>query len=212
MVSRNNSNTTDTLSPTIDQITLDHLLFLVPTDHLGLVLISKKLTSSDNYNSWRISMVIALNAKNKMKIVNGDFEEPVLKAYNMVRQEEKQREGLLPKPATSAAFSVYLNNQRSYHTNNNYQRNYNRSNYSQGESSTQGERKGSFKNEVINGNCSKEGHTREQCYKLVGYPDQNKRIAHGTLCNGLYLLPLPTVALKSHHTFSAITQPNNSSL
>ncbi|GJY82617.1 cysteine-rich receptor-like protein kinase 8 [Tanacetum coccineum] len=181
MVSRNNSNTTDTLSPTIDQIILDHLLFLLPTDHPGLVLISKKLTGSYNYNSWRISMVIALNAKNKMKIVNGDFEEPevyyhklkglwdefdALEALYMCicvcnyengkengerdqrkRQEEKQREGLLPKPATSAAFS-----------------------------------------------------------------DQNKRIAHGTLCNGLYLLPSPTAALKSHHTFSAITQPNNSSL
>nr|GEV51522.1 reverse transcriptase, RNA-dependent DNA polymerase, Gag-polypeptide of LTR copia-type [Tanacetum cinerariifolium] len=108
-------------------------------------------------------MVIALNAKYKMKIINGDFVEPnstspiralwernndmiiswilntvvdqiVVKAYNMLRQEEKQREGLLPKPTMSAAFSVNSNNQRS---NNNYQRNYNRSNYSQGESSTQ---------------------------------------------------------------------------
>ncbi|GKC50718.1 cysteine-rich receptor-like protein kinase 8 [Tanacetum coccineum] len=35
-----------------------------------------KLTSSDNYSPWRRSMVIDLNAKNKMKIVNEDFVEP----------------------------------------------------------------------------------------------------------------------------------------
>ncbi|GKF48345.1 hypothetical protein Tco_0141596 [Tanacetum coccineum] len=91
----------------------------------------------------------------------------VVKAYNMVMQEEKQREGLLLKPATSVSFSMHSNNQRS---NNNYQRNYNRSNYSQGESSTQGERRWSFRKRVIYGICNKEGHSREQCYKLVGYP------------------------------------------
>nr|GEW23590.1 cysteine-rich RLK (receptor-like protein kinase) 8 [Tanacetum cinerariifolium] len=62
----------------------------------------------------------------------------VVKAYNMVRQEDKQREGLLLKPTTSAAFFAYSNKQRSYYTNNNKQRNYNRPTYSQGESSTQG--------------------------------------------------------------------------
>ncbi|GJT26796.1 cysteine-rich receptor-like protein kinase 8 [Tanacetum coccineum] len=243
MVSEGTSNNTDTISLSNDQITSKHPLFLLHTDHPGLILISKKLTGSDNYSTWRRSMVIALNAKNKMKIVNGDFAEPniisliralwernndmiiswilnivvdqivqlkqidctvevyyhklkglwdefdaleasylctcvcncengkengerdqrkrlmqflmgldesysnirgqillmqplpsVVKAYNMVRQKEKQREGLLPKPATSVAFSMYSNSQRS---NNNYQRNYNRSNYSQGESSAQ---------------------------------------------------------------------------
>ncbi|GJT22274.1 hypothetical protein Tco_0892211 [Tanacetum coccineum] len=57
----------------------------------------------------------------------------------------------------------------------------NRSNYSQGESSerrnySQGEsseRMSSFKKGVICGICGnyeKEGHAKEQCYKLVGYP------------------------------------------
>nr|GEV43053.1 reverse transcriptase, RNA-dependent DNA polymerase [Tanacetum cinerariifolium] len=152
-------------------------------------------------------MVIALNAKNKMKIVNGDLVKPnitspiralwernndmiiswilhtvvdqigrkmkketkgrVVNAYNMVRHEEKQREGLLPKPAISTTFSMYSNSQR---LNNNYQRNFNRPNYSQGESSTQGERRGSFRKGIIYGNCNKKGYSREQCYKLVGYP------------------------------------------
>ncbi|GJT04902.1 cysteine-rich receptor-like protein kinase 8 [Tanacetum coccineum] len=115
MVSEGSPSSTDTNLPSNDHITSDHPLFLLPTNHLGLVLISKKLTGSENYSSWRRSMVIALNAKNKMKISNGDFVEP------------------------------------------------NR------ESSAQGERRGSFTKRVICGYFNKEGHKREQCYKLVGY-------------------------------------------
>ncbi|GJS42865.1 cysteine-rich receptor-like protein kinase 8 [Tanacetum coccineum] len=58
----------------------NHPLFLHPQDHPGLVLISKKLTGSDNYGSWKRSMMIALNAKNKMKIVKGDFKKPAINA------------------------------------------------------------------------------------------------------------------------------------
>ncbi|GJV17214.1 cysteine-rich receptor-like protein kinase 8 [Tanacetum coccineum] len=59
---------------------LNHPLFLHPLDHPGLVLISKKLTGSDNYGSWKRSIMIALNAKNKMKIVNVDFKELAINA------------------------------------------------------------------------------------------------------------------------------------
>lgn len=65
-------------STTTDAITSDHPLFLHQTDHPGLILISKKLTGSDNYSSWKRSMVIALNAKNKMKLITGEFPEPTL--------------------------------------------------------------------------------------------------------------------------------------
>lgn len=41
-----------------------------------MVLISKKLTGSENYSSWKRSMQIALSAKNKLVIVNGDFSAP----------------------------------------------------------------------------------------------------------------------------------------
>ena len=62
---------------TIDDVTSpNHPLFLHQNDHPGLFLISKKLTGSDNYGSWKRSMMIALNAKNKLKIVNGEFVEP----------------------------------------------------------------------------------------------------------------------------------------
>ncbi|GJS67755.1 hypothetical protein Tco_0682320 [Tanacetum coccineum] len=42
---------------------------------------------------------------------------PIVKAYKMVSQEEKQREGLIPKPPASVIFSTFLNNQR-YNLNN----------------------------------------------------------------------------------------------
>ncbi|GKG30804.1 cysteine-rich receptor-like protein kinase 8 [Tanacetum coccineum] len=52
------------------------LFYLHQTDHPGLILISKKLSVSDNYSSWKGSMMIALNAKNKMKIINVEFPKP----------------------------------------------------------------------------------------------------------------------------------------
>ncbi|PWA96217.1 hypothetical protein CTI12_AA041970 [Artemisia annua] len=71
--------TTTTTTPPLpdnDVTSPYHPLYLHPQDHPGLILISKKLTGSDNYGSWKRSMMIALNAKNKMKIVNGEFAEP----------------------------------------------------------------------------------------------------------------------------------------
>ncbi|GKD57726.1 cysteine-rich receptor-like protein kinase 8 [Tanacetum coccineum] len=92
----------------------------------------------------------------------------------MVSQEEKQREGPIPKPPTSVIFSTFLNNQR-YNLNNfkgnrptySQGESYERRNYNQGEKS---KRRSSFRKSVICGNCGKEGHIKEQCYKIVGYP------------------------------------------
>ncbi|GKF91283.1 cysteine-rich receptor-like protein kinase 8, partial [Tanacetum coccineum] len=69
--SNNSENTT-----TNKEITSNHLLYLYQSDHPRLVLISKKLTRSDNYNSWKTSLMIALNAKNKMRIITGKFAQP----------------------------------------------------------------------------------------------------------------------------------------
>nr|GEU42809.1 uncharacterized mitochondrial protein AtMg00810-like [Tanacetum cinerariifolium] len=59
-----------------DTTSVNHPLFLHKNDHLGLILISKKLTGSENYSSWRISLMIPLNAKNKLKILTNDYPEP----------------------------------------------------------------------------------------------------------------------------------------
>ncbi|XP_071700335.1 uncharacterized protein [Rutidosis leptorrhynchoides] len=66
----------DTNSSDDDLNSPNHLLYLHQNDHPGLILISKKLTGSDNFSSWRRSMMIALNAKNKLQIVTGQFVEP----------------------------------------------------------------------------------------------------------------------------------------
>ncbi|GJZ43260.1 cysteine-rich receptor-like protein kinase 8, partial [Tanacetum coccineum] len=39
---------------------------------------SFELFGSDNYGSWKRSMMIALNAKNNLKLVTGEYEEPAV--------------------------------------------------------------------------------------------------------------------------------------
>ncbi|GJT62079.1 retrovirus-related pol polyprotein from transposon TNT 1-94 [Tanacetum coccineum] len=244
-----------------DTIMHDHPLYLHQTDNPGLILISKKLTGSDNYGinsdtralsernndmiiSWILN-VVTEQISNNLNFVSfasklwSEFQEyyyqidghriyqlthdliqlkqlncvvevyyqklkgrenverdqrkrliqflmgldkgysnirgqillmyplpTVVKAYGMVRHEEKQREGILYKPNTPAIFSTFSNNPRNY-TNQNYtcQRN-----FSRGETSNSTERRSVFKKGLYYGNCSKEGHTKAECYKIVGYP------------------------------------------
>nr|GEW28494.1 zinc finger, CCHC-type [Tanacetum cinerariifolium] len=156
----------------------------------------------------RLSMMIALNAKNKLKIVtskmiehaveseerawknNGDREQrkrlirfrmglaecysnlrgqilllqplpSVAKAYGMIRQEEKQRECVLPKPLESVAFSTQSYQQTRF---NNSNKNANK----QYPNRPQTGRKSTYKPEVYCTNCSKEGQSIDECYKLKG--------------------------------------------
>ncbi|XP_071694665.1 uncharacterized protein [Rutidosis leptorrhynchoides] len=253
----------------------NHPLFLHQQDHPGLILISKKLTAFENYSSWRRLIMIALNAKNKLKIVNGEFTEThiqlshkalwdqlqehysqldghkifqltteitelkqtyctievyyqklkgfwdeldaletpytcicpctcengkvngerdqmkrlmkflmgldecysnvrgqillmqplpsVAKAYSMLRQEEKQREYVVTKPSISAILSAQSSN-RSYSNNTS------KWNSTKPTTPYTSARKSTFKKGIICGNCGFEGHTKEECYKLVGYP------------------------------------------
>ncbi|GJY58741.1 hypothetical protein Tco_0458633 [Tanacetum coccineum] len=87
----------------------------------------------------------------------------VAKAYGMIRQEEKQREGVLPKPLGSAAFSTQSYQQTRF---NNSNKNAN----TQYPKRPQTGRKSTFKPGEYCTNCSKEGHSVDECYKLKGYP------------------------------------------
>lgn len=72
-----NSSSQHTTTPPIDDVTsLLHPLYFHPNGHPGMILISRKLTGSENYGTWKRSMLIALSAKNKVKLINGDYEEP----------------------------------------------------------------------------------------------------------------------------------------
>lgn len=44
-----------------------HPLYLHPNDHPGLLLISKKLQGSENYSTWKRSILIALSAKKQIE-------------------------------------------------------------------------------------------------------------------------------------------------
>nr|GEW83058.1 uncharacterized mitochondrial protein AtMg00810-like [Tanacetum cinerariifolium] len=148
----------------------------------------------------------------------------VAKAYSMIRQEEKQREGFVSKISVATALSAHSNNYRnSYNNNARGGRNYN-----QGESSVRGTsnsdyqmRRGVFRKGIICGNCSKEGHTREECYKLAGYhvghplhgkykpPNTPKFTAHD---NSVYRSVKMTVAQGNTESSSSISHDNDSAM
>lgn len=98
----------------------------------------------------------------------------VAKAYSMIRQEEKQREGNTLKVPTSAALSAQSNYTRnSYNGDSRFGNGNSRFGESSSRNSDQRDstqRRSSFKKGVICGNCGKEGHYKEECYQLVGYP------------------------------------------
>ncbi|GJW36765.1 cysteine-rich receptor-like protein kinase 8 [Tanacetum coccineum] len=97
------------------------------------------------------------------------------KAYTMVRHEKKQREGIAPKSATFTILNSYSNGNR-YNPPNNYSNpKHNVPNTpgsrftTQRSAQTSFERRSSFRKGVYCGNCGKEGHIQEECYKIVGY-------------------------------------------
>ncbi|KAM6588160.1 hypothetical protein CsatA_010765 [Cannabis sativa] len=55
---------------------LSNPFFISNGDNPAAVLVPKILTGSENYSTWRRSMMIALVARNKMKFVNGKLPQP----------------------------------------------------------------------------------------------------------------------------------------
>ncbi|XP_074383577.1 uncharacterized protein LOC141725088 [Apium graveolens] len=52
-----------------------HSLYLHPSDHPGLILVST-VFNGENFNEWKRSMSLALSAKNKLGFVTGKFKIP----------------------------------------------------------------------------------------------------------------------------------------
>ncbi|GKB99733.1 hypothetical protein Tco_0985870 [Tanacetum coccineum] len=94
----------------------------------------------------------------------------VTKAHSLIRQEDKEREGFSFKN-TPTALSANSYNNNSRFDNSRSGRSY----YSQGESSRSQNatettpKRSNFRKGVICGNCNREGYTKEECYKIVGY-------------------------------------------
>ncbi|XP_074377154.1 uncharacterized protein LOC141718674 [Apium graveolens] len=76
----NGSSSNQTPPPPVEEeVSIEsnlHPLYLQNIDHPGLVLISKKLTGTENFEPWKRSITIALSAKNKLGLVNGTYPKP----------------------------------------------------------------------------------------------------------------------------------------
>ena len=70
------TSTTTTVLPQDDINSPHHPLYFHLNYHPGMLLIAKKLTGSENYGTWKRSILIALSAKNKLKLLSGENEEP----------------------------------------------------------------------------------------------------------------------------------------
>ncbi|GJU78979.1 cysteine-rich receptor-like protein kinase 8 [Tanacetum coccineum] len=77
--SQNTNNSSNSNNTNIYDInSIHHTFYFHQNDHQGLILISKKLTGLENYSTWKRSMMSALNARNKLKLINGKYEEPAV--------------------------------------------------------------------------------------------------------------------------------------
>ncbi|GJY85805.1 cysteine-rich receptor-like protein kinase 8 [Tanacetum coccineum] len=188
---------TGSQNPTIDINSPNHPLYLHVNDHPGLILISKKLIGSENYSSWKRSMMIALNAKNKLKIVTGEIIEPANELFEHYAQLDGHRiyqlvNDIVALKQHNYSIEVYYHKLKGLWdehdalkapylcncacTCENGKNNGDREQRKrliqflmrQNEKQREG-RKSTFKPGVYCTNCSKEGHIADECYKLKGY-------------------------------------------
>jgi hypothetical protein len=73
----NPENATETFIVPVASLEMDcsNPFFLHYGDNRGAMIISQPL-NSDNYNSWKRAMMMALSAKNKLNFVNGTLPKP----------------------------------------------------------------------------------------------------------------------------------------
>ncbi|GKA67020.1 hypothetical protein Tco_0766828 [Tanacetum coccineum] len=90
-----------------------------------------------------------------------------VKAYSMLRQEENQRETQKQHSNNPIALNTYRNPYSPSY--NSYQRN-NNPNQPSTQPNTQSDRRNTFNKGIFCGYCKKEGHSKEECFKLLGYP------------------------------------------
>jgi hypothetical protein len=89
----------------------------------------------------------------------------VAKAYSMLRQEEKQRDSIKQSSKTPIALNYFRNSPYiPPHRNNSPNTPSNTA------SNNSSDRRNNFRKYVFCAYCKKEGHSKEECYKLLGYP------------------------------------------
>ncbi|GKC96412.1 retrovirus-related pol polyprotein from transposon RE1 [Tanacetum coccineum] len=137
----------------------NHPLYLHQTNHPGLILISKKLIGSENYGSWRRSMMIALNAKNKYIITTGEYPKPDI---NSDTRSLWERNNDIIISWILNVVTEQISNNLNFVSSASKLWSALQEHYSQ----IDGDRIYQLTRDLIYKEC----HTKAECYKIVGYP------------------------------------------
>ena len=73
-IETNQSCAQRTSSSPLSAVDIHHPLFILPSDTPGAKLVSYVLEGTHNYGAWKQSMIVALEAKNKIMFVDGSFK------------------------------------------------------------------------------------------------------------------------------------------
>ncbi|GJT94096.1 retrovirus-related pol polyprotein from transposon TNT 1-94 [Tanacetum coccineum] len=184
-----NNSQTPPITKDINSVHISPYILFIKS-HPRLALISKKVIGSENYSSWKRTMMIALNTKNKLKLINGEFEEPAINLE--IRSVWERANDMDELDALEAPYACLcrcdcdngrINGEREQRKRviqflMGLDESYTNvlptkildsiSNNQSGQ--TPIVRKSSIKKGVYCTNYSKKGHTGEECYKIVGYP------------------------------------------
>nr|XP_043611724.1 uncharacterized protein LOC122583377 [Erigeron canadensis] len=190
-----------------DVESVHHPLYLHQTDHPGLILIAKKLTGSENFSSWKRSMLIALSAKNKIKIVTGEYKEPEATSPPKPLWERTNDMKHYAQLDGHRIYQITADVSQLKQENTNIEVYYHKlkglwDELDALEAPYACTCKCSCENGKINGEREqrkREGHTKDECYQIVGYPPGHP--LHGKFKN-------PTTPFKGKTVNSIISHPN----
>ncbi|XP_070040869.1 uncharacterized protein [Nicotiana tomentosiformis] len=129
-----------------------HPLYLYPSDSPGSGLIPQQLTGLENYTAWSNSMQVALLAKNKLGFIDGKCGKEY---YNGNLEHEWERYNAFVLSWITNSVSKELANALASIQSNRFRKN--------------------NRNRVLQCDyCHMKGYEKENFYKLVGYPPNNK--------------------------------------
>uniref|UniRef100_A0A2N9IYX8 CCHC-type domain-containing protein n=1 Tax=Fagus sylvatica TaxID=28930 RepID=A0A2N9IYX8_FAGSY len=139
---------------------------LHPSDSPSLVLVSGLLTG-DNFPKWQKAMTRALNAKNKLSFVDGSLPtpDPTSPEY---KQWNQTKDMVLTWILNS--ISPSLANSLEYHTNPREQRLLHIRPLPTESMAFAATNSGTTRSPLRCTECGKTGHTRDRCWRIVGYP------------------------------------------
>uniref|UniRef100_A0A2N9F1L6 CCHC-type domain-containing protein n=1 Tax=Fagus sylvatica TaxID=28930 RepID=A0A2N9F1L6_FAGSY len=165
MASSSSSNSTS--SPPTSTVSSPYTLH--PSDSPSLVLVSSLLTG-DNFPKWQKAMTRALNAKNKLSFVDGSLPTPDPNSPKY-KQWNQTKDMVLTWILNSISPSIA--NSLEYHTNpreEEQQRLLHIRPLSTESMAFAAANFGTTRSNLCCTECGKMGHTRDRCWRVIGYP------------------------------------------